>query len=122
MKKSLACAVVAIGLVLGGGGAAMAGETTGNGNETPIAGHDTAASICAFSGQDVDDSVENNPVPEADDDAVTERGQFGKGNQDEYRRVQNWGAYAKHGLNDELTAAGQHPGQSCRGNLSPMGE
>ena len=115
MKKVLACAVVAIGLVLGSGGAAMAGEVNGNGEETPIAGHDTAASICAFSGLDTADSIEGViPFP---DDMLALRGNQSPAGVDRHHGVQNYGMFqrplAKELGIDELVPS---PGQECRGN------
>jgi hypothetical protein len=111
MKRvSIACAI-ALGLVLGSGGAAMAGEVNGNGDDTPIAGHDTAASICAFSGLDTPDSIENPdhlPGPENNDDFFAIRGSQKKG----YHGVQNYGAVVKAGLK----AFAPSPGVACRGN------
>ncbi|MEV4687171.1 hypothetical protein [Microbacterium sp. LWH3-1.2] len=116
MKKVLACAVVAIGLVLGSGGAAMAGEVNGNGDDTPIAGHDTAASICAFSGLDTADSIEGViPFP---DDTLALRGNQSPAGNDRHHGVQNYGMFqrplAKEMGIDELVPS---PGAECRGNL-----
>ena len=115
MKKILACAVVAIGLVLGSGGAAMAGEVDGNGEETPIAGHETAASICAFSGLDTADSIEGViPFP---DDMLALRGNQSPAGVDRHHGVQNYGMFqrplAKELGIDELVPS---PGEACRGS------
>lgn len=48
MKKTLVGAAVCAVLVLGSGGAAFAGEVTGNGKPTP--GGDKAKSACVYSG------------------------------------------------------------------------
>ena len=70
MKRAVIGCIVALGLVVGGGaGAAFAGETNGKGD--PVPGADRANSACAFSGRDLPDEIEDNPVPEANDDAVT---------------------------------------------------
>ena len=69
MKPAVIGCIVALGLVVGGGaGAACAAETNGNGD--PVPGAHTASSACAFSGQDLPDSIENNP-PGRNDDAYT---------------------------------------------------
>ena len=60
-----------------------------------------AGSICAFSGQDLPDDIENNPSPEEDDDWL------GHG-------VQSYGQYVSHGLKGVLPS----PGQACRGYAS----
>ncbi|MFE4727153.1 hypothetical protein [Microbacterium sp. NPDC056736] len=115
MRKSLACAVVAIGLVLGSGGAAMAGEVNGNGDPIPGAGN--ASSECAFSGQDTIDSIENpmdSPFynPAFDDDMLAERGNQKNG----YKGVQSFGIFMKGpGVNAHV--AGFNPGMACRGNM-----
>jgi hypothetical protein len=109
MKKALACAIVAVGLVLGGGGAAMAGEVNGNGDDIPAPGK--ASSECVFSGQDTVDSVENNP-PGFDDDMLGMRGNQDKG----YKGVQSYGVFVKAGLKAMVPS----PGMACRGNLPPM--
>jgi hypothetical protein len=68
MKRAVIGCIVALGLVVGGGaGAAFAGETNGNGD--PVPGAHKASSACAFSGQDLPDSIENNP-PGRNDDAT----------------------------------------------------
>ena len=111
MKRvSIAC-VVALGLVLGSGGAAMAGEVNGNGEDIP--GAAKSASECAFSGQDTLDAIEN-PVdgpfysPEFDDDSFAWRGSQKHG----YHGVQNYGMFKKAGIPIPI-----NPGDACRGNL-----
>lgn len=94
-KMMLGCAL-ALGLVLGGGGAAFAGETTGNGSAVPGAGH--ANSECAFSGQDLPDDVEGNP-PGFDDGAITGG------------HVQSYGMFVRAGMKDMVPS----PGMACRG-------
>ncbi|MDQ7878253.1 hypothetical protein Q9R08_09745 [Microbacterium sp. QXD-8] len=105
MKKSLACAVVTIGLVLGSGGAAMAGEATGNGGEAQ--GANNSASECAFSGQDTIDSVEGNPEG-FDDDMLAMRGNQKNG----YKGIQSYGMFVSAGID-----VGVNPGMACKGNL-----
>lgn len=111
MKKTLACAVVAIGLVLGSGGAAMAGEVNGNGDDIPAPGN--ARSLCVFSGQDTIDAIENPPDsphynPMFDDDAVGMRGSQKNG----FHSVQSYGAFVAYGLKDVVPS----PGQACNPN------
>ncbi|MGU3646954.1 hypothetical protein ACLBXX_18505 [Microbacterium sp. C23T] len=111
MKKALACAVVAIGLVLGSGGAAMAGEVNGNGGEAQ--GANNSASECAFSGQDTADAIENPPTapdynPMFDDDALAMRGNQKHG----YKGIQSYGMFISAGID-----VGINPGDACRGNL-----
>lgn len=97
MKRAIIGCLIASGLVLGGAGAAFAGETNGNGD--PIPGAHNASSACAFSGQDLPDSIEGNP-PGFDDDAVTGG------------HVQSYGKYVSHGLKGVVPS----PGVACRGN------
>jgi len=98
MKKLVCGSALALGLVLGSAGAAAAGETNGNGD--PIPGAHNASSACAFSGRDLPDRIENNPLPELNDDAVTGG------------HVQSYGKYVSHGLKSEVPS----PGIACRGN------
>lgn len=98
MKRAIIGCVVAVGLVLGGASAAFAGETNGKG--MPIPGAHKASSACAFSGQDLPDSIEGNP-PGFDDDFVTGG------------RVQSYGKYVSYGLKGVVPS----PGQACRGNV-----
>lgn len=97
MKRAIIGCLIASGLVLGGAGAAFAGETNGNGD--PIPGAHNASSACAFSGQDLPDSIEGNP-PGFDDDFVTNG------------HVQSYGKYVSHGLKGVVPS----PGVACRGN------
>jgi hypothetical protein len=53
MRKPVLSAALAAALVVAMGGAASAGEITGNGKPTPIEGF-RAGSICSFSGQNDD--------------------------------------------------------------------
>ncbi len=99
MKRVLIGCVVALGLVVGGGSAAQAGETSGNGK--PVPGAERASSACAYSGQDLPDAEENQP-PEFNDDFVTDG------------HVQTYGKYVSHGLK----AAVPSPGVACRGNVA----
>jgi hypothetical protein len=108
MKRASIACVVALGLVLGSGGAAMAGEVNGNGEDIPGAGN--AASLCAFSGQDTPDAIENPPNapgynPMFDDDAVGMRGPQKNG----FRSVQSYGAFVKAGAKAFLPS----PGVAC---------
>ena len=98
MKRIMIGCVVALGLVLGGAGAAYAGETNGNGD--PIPGAQNASSACAFSGQDLPDAEENQP-PEFNDDFVTDG------------HVQSYGKYVSHDLKGVVPS----PGDACRGNV-----
>ncbi|MFD5213507.1 hypothetical protein [Microbacterium sp. NPDC058345] len=100
MKKMTIGAALALMLVLGGGSAAMAGEYTGNGGDTP--GGDRAQSACHYSGRDLPDDVEMNPVPAADDDMITGG------------HVQSYGQYVRAGLKGMVPS----PGEACRGNVT----
>ena len=97
MKRIIIGCVAALGLVLGGGGAAFAGETNGNGD--PIPGAHKASSACAFSGRDLPDTIEDNHG-EPGDDAVTGG------------HVQSYGQYVRAGLKGVVPS----PGVACRGN------
>jgi len=100
MKRAVIGCIVALGLVVGGGaGAAFAGETNGKGD--PVPGADRANSACAFSGRDLPDEIEDNPVPEANDDAVTGG------------HVQSYGMYVRAGLKANVPS----PGDACRGGV-----
>ena len=97
MKRAVIGCIVALGLVVGGGaGAAFAGETNGKGE--PIPGAHKASSACAFSGQDLPDSIENNP-PGFDDDNA--------------QGVQSYGQIVRAGGK----AFAPSPGVACRGNV-----
>ena len=98
MKRIVLGCVVAIGLVFVGATSAQAGETSGNGSPVPGAGK--ASSACAYSGQDLPDSLENQP-PEFNDDFVTDG------------RVQSYGRFVSHGFKDLVPS----PGEACRGNV-----
>jgi hypothetical protein len=98
MKRTLITCVMAAGLLLAGAGSASAGEVTGNRKATQAPQH--ARSICAFSGQDTPDSIENNP-PGFDDDFL------GHG-------TQSYGQFVAFGLKAQL--ADERPGIACRGN------
>lgn len=99
MKRVTIGCIVALGLVLGGAGAAFAGETNGKGE--PIPGAEKASSACAFSGQDLPDAEENQP-PEFNDDFVTDQ------------HVQSYGRWVSHGFKGVVPS----PGVACRGNVS----
>ena len=73
-------------------GAALAGEVTGKGDPTPIAGY-IASSICSFSGR-------NDGEPPAGRTAA---------------HVQNWGQIPK-ALREALAEEGAHPGDACNGH------
>jgi len=115
MKRIVAGCALAFGLVLAGAGAANAGEVNGNGDDTPIAGHDTAASICAFSGLDTADSIEGVlPFP---DDTLALRGNQSPAGTDRHHGVQNYGMFQRPlakemGINEMVPS----PGEACRGN------
>jgi hypothetical protein len=105
MRKPLAAAVVAAALVVAMGGAASAGEITGNGKPTPVGGF-RAGSICAFSGQNDDPSGGGDPFQDG--------------------QVQNWGKVvedAKAFIGDGDNGAGEiaqmfqaeGPGTNCQG-------
>jgi hypothetical protein len=102
MRKFIAGAVLAVGVV-SIGGTAFAGEINGSGdhgnpdkgNQTPVAGWQ-AGSICAFSGLE---------------DGSEEGSTYGPGN------VQNWGTIPRE-VRDMLATMGEHPGDACRGFAS----
>jgi hypothetical protein len=96
MRKVIAGAVLALGVVVGVGGTAFAGERGGNGEPTPINEY-RANSICSFSG--LDDMDFEAPV----DPGV----------------VQNWGAIPKD-VRDFLATIGEHPGEACNGHLNGL--
>ncbi len=102
MKRATVGVALAAGLLLGIGGTAFAGETTGNG--TPVKGGDKAHSACRFSGRDLPDEEENNP-PGFDDDAITGG------------HVQSYGQIVSFGLKDAFPS----PGIACRGNAEGEG-
>lgn len=108
MRKPLAAVAVAAGLVVAMGGAASAGEITGNGKATPI-DDDRAGSICSFSGQNDDPTGGGDPFEDG--------------------RVQNWGTVlddAKALIGDGDNGANElahmirieGPGTACRGFAS----
>ena len=99
MKKMMLGCALALGLVLGSGGAAMAGEYDGQGGD--VRGGDKAQSACHYSGQDLPDGVEGNPFPFLDDDAVTDG------------HVQSYGMYVRAGMKGMVPS----PGVECRGNV-----
>jgi hypothetical protein len=107
MKKiALGCLVVA-GLVFGSGGAAMAGETRGNGDPNENSGQPRSA--CYFSGIDAPDEIELAEEPEGmPDDDIGMRGSQKKG----YHGVQSYGAVVAAGFKDFAPS----PGEACRGN------
>jgi hypothetical protein len=98
MRRGTAGLIAAAAFVLGTSTTALAGETNGRGE--PIPGAHKASSVCAFSGQDLPDEIENNP-PGFDDDEVTGG------------HVQTYGQYVRAGLKGVVPS----PGQECRGNL-----
>lgn len=110
MKKLMIGLVAALGLVLGTGTAAMAGEVNGNGDEIP--GASNASSECAFSGQDTLDAIEGNPAG-FDDDEIAVRGNQSPAGRDRYHGVQSYGSIVRAGGK----AMAPSPGQACRGNL-----
>ena len=99
MRRLIVGGLATACLLLAGAGSASAGEVTGNGKVTGAPAH--AQSVCAYSGQDTPDEIENNP-PGLDDDWL------GHG-------VQSYGQFVSHGLKANL--ADEMPGTSCRGNL-----
>ena len=110
MKRVMSLSAVVAGLVLATAGTASAGEVTGNGKPTPAPGN--AASECVFSGLDTLDSVEQNPLPELDDDALAERGNQSPGGVDRYHGVQSYGIFVRAGFKEFLPS----PGQACNGS------
>lgn len=103
MKRTAIGAALGLLLILSGGGAAMAGEYTGNGGDVP--GGDKAHSACHFSGRDLPDDIEGNPFPWLDDDAVTGG------------HVQNYGMLVRAGMKGVEGG----PGVACRGNAMHEG-
>ena len=114
MKKVLACAVVAIGLVLGSGGAAMAGEVNGNGGEVHAPDH--ASSECVFSGLDTADDIEGTGPEGMGDDAFSVRGNQSPGGKDRFHGVQNFGMFKSDPIAKQFVE-GFNPGMACRGNF-----
>jgi len=111
-KTALGCLIVA-GLVFGSAGAAVAGETRGNGDSNENNGQPRSA--CHFSGLDQADVVEEaEGQPEAfADDALAVRGNQTHAGEYRYHGVQNWGTFARTG---ETPPVG--PGEECRGNAA----
>ena len=103
MKKAVIGCALALMLVAGSSGAAMAGEYTGNGGDVP--GGSKAHSACHFSGRDLPDDVEMNPMPWMNDDAVTGG------------HVQSYGMLVRAGMK----GAEGGPGVACRGNAMHEG-
>ena len=108
MRKPLVAAALAAAFLVATGGAASAGEITGNGKATPINGFQ-AGSICAFSGQNDDPTGGGDPFEDG--------------------RTQNWGhvlADAKVFIGDGDNGANElasminaeGPGTNCRGFAS----
>ena len=98
IKKATVGVAITAGLLLGVGGTAFAGETTGTGED--VRGGSKARSICRFSGLDLPDAEENQP-PEFNDDFVTTHG------------AQSYGQWVSHGFKGIVPS----PGTECRGNL-----
>ena len=106
MRTMILGTALAAAMVLGTSGTAFAGETTGNGKDTPIADY-RAGSICSFSGQN---------------DDPDEEGLFNGG------RVQSFGDIVQEAIGalgdgrgaSSLTPiiTGEGPGTSCRGYAS----
>lgn len=111
MTRTLICLCAGVGLALSGGGAAMAGEVGGTGEEVHAPDH--ARSECAFSGLDTADAEEGNP-PGFDDDMIAERGNQSPAGKDRYHGVQSYGAIVSVAGKDALPIT---PGDACRGNL-----
>ena len=103
MKRVATTCVIALGFVLGGAATAHAGEYNGKGG--PVPGGVNGKSDCSFSGRDVPDSVEGNPFPFLNDDALTSQRNF----------TQSYGLYISLGVE-----APSHPGEACRGNAPSM--
>ena len=110
MKRVSAACVIALGLVLGSGGAAMAGEVNGNGDDIPGAGN--AASECAFSGLDTADDIEGTGPEGQGDDEFAKRGNQKHG----YHGVQNFGMFRSDPVAKQFVV-GFNPGMACRGNF-----
>lgn len=107
MRRLAMTSLMALGLVVGSGSAAFAGETTGNGQPSPRQGH--PASACSYSGQDVPDADEQNP-PGFDDDWNTNPGKKETA-VPSGARVQNYGQIVVAGGKDFAPS----PGVACRG-------
>ena len=97
-KRSLLLVVLCAVLMALGASSAYAGESTGNGKQTPIgAAPDNdphASSICSFSGQNPEGLLDPS-------DPNYEPG-----------HVQNWG----HSDKDFLRTIGESPGEACNGH------
>lgn len=102
MKRLAVACVCAVGLVLSGAATAQAGEYNGKGESVP--GGENGKSACSYSGRDVPDSVEGNPFPFLDDDALTSQRNY----------TQTYGLFVSLGLKDMAPS----PGEECRGNVS----
>ena len=92
VKSYVGAVLCAVAVAAVGAGSAFAGEVTGKGKPTPIAGYQ-AASICSFSGQ-------NDGEPPAGRTAA---------------HVQNWGQIPKE-VRDIIATQGEHPGDACNGH------
>ena len=108
MRRMAVGSLMVLGLVAGSASTAFAGETTGNGS--PVPRHGQPASICSYSGQDVPDDVENNPIPELDDDGNTNPGKH-ETPVPSGVRVQNYGQIVVAGGKPYAPS----PGEACRG-------
>lgn len=102
MKRIASTCIIAFGLALGGAATAHAGEYNGKGESVP--GGVNGKSACSFSGRDVPDSVEGNPSPMFDDDALTSQRNF----------TQTYGLFVSLGLKALVPS----PGEACRGNVA----
>ena len=102
MKKVAVTLVSLVALAMAAP-AASAGEYTGSNNPKAgkAMGGEKAASICAYSGLDAPDDIENNP-PGFEDDALMIHG------------VQNYGQFVMQGLKDAPGVTS--PGIACRGH------
>lgn len=87
--------------MLSGSATAQAGEYDGKGE--PVPGGVNGRSACPYSGRDVPDSVEGNPVG-FDDDALTSQ----------RSSTQSYGLFVSLGLKSVVPS----PGEACRGNVS----
>jgi hypothetical protein len=102
MKKTVGVAI-AVGASFVLCGPVFAGETTGNGEDTPGGGK--AHSACNFSGQDLPDAEEDQP-PQLNDDFVSSPSEHAK------TMVQSYGMYVRADLKGVVPS----PGEACNGS------
>ena len=111
--------VIALGLVLGSGGAAMAGEVNGNGDDIPGRGQ-RRARMCAFSGLDTPDAIENptgSARPENQCDDVLRDARQPEARATTASRTTACSSRRR----SQSIRRRVNPGMACRGNVRPRG-